>query len=57
MLGTAQQCHRGRVFLGVPSKSYELLDAPRAHSGLHMPEKPPQEPSAQQETLEGRERT
>lgn len=55
MLGTAQQCHRVRLFLGVPSKSYEILDAPNAHSALNMPEKPPQEPSAQQETLEGGE--
>ena len=53
MLGTAQQRHRGRVFPGVPLKSYELLVVPNAHSGLNMPEKPPQEPSAQQETLEG----
>lgn len=33
---------------GVPSKSCELLDAPSAHSGLDMPEKPPQDPSAQE---------
>jgi len=55
MLGTAQQRHRGRVFLGVSSKSYELLDAPDARSGLNTPEKPPQEAFGEQETLEGGE--